>query len=99
MTFFLFFIFYFFLINLYRTEEEISIKIDEKQNKNEKNFMSQFFSSYEWSLIHTEENTEKIRYRHRKSSRRIAEESTGRGNVCACVCAGYTCAGVRVRAY
>ena len=35
----------------------------------------------------------------RKSSRRIAEESTGRGNVCACVCAGYTCAGVRVRAY
>ena len=26
----------------------------------------------------------------RKSSRRNAEESTGRGNVCACVCAGYT---------
>ena len=34
-----------------------------------------------------------------KSSRRFAEESTGRGNVCACICAGNTCAGVRVRAY
>ena len=34
-----------------------------------------------------------------KSSRRFAEESTGRRNVCACICAGYTCAGVRVGAY
>ena len=34
-----------------------------------------------------------------KSSSWFAEESTGRGNVCAWKCAGYTCAGARVRAY
>ena len=33
------------------------------------------------------------------SSRRFAEESTGCGNVCACICGGNTCADVRVGAY
>ena len=44
---------------------------------------------------------QKVRWVDRlpRMQRRFAEESTGRGNVCACICAGNTCAGVRVRAY
>ena len=47
--------------------------------------------------LHLEQSTS--RHTNINSSSWFTEESTGRGNVCACICAGYTCASVRVRAY
>ena len=67
----------------------------ERTQKEDENECAQFFNKKLFFFFFQQEEIDI------ESSRRfaIAEESTERGNVCACICVGNTCAGVRVHAY